>query len=101
MPIPLPKWFEGPWDDEHQERSAKAKFFLAIAAQYYQPGGTIASLGAHLGYQHPAGIYAQISRNGEVSAEHAVILERLAGRNVLPRELLRPDIFDIPEEETW
>lgn len=77
---------------EEQAKVAAARFLLRLAALYYSPKGNLADLSSALGY-HPATLSGATS----ITAEMAVSLEGLLGRENFPRTVFRPDLFVIEE----
>lgn len=90
MRIVYPAYFNGL--TEEAAKVATARFLLRLAALYYSPKGNLADLSQALGY-HPA----TLSGAQNITAEMAVSLEDLLGRETFPRTLFRPDLFIVEE----
>jgi hypothetical protein len=95
MQIPsLPRWIDSL---SGQERAAATqRFFLRTAALHASESGTLRELASALGRSKNA-LTRYVADDAElIPVELAIDLERLVGRDTLPREALRPDIFVIP-----
>jgi hypothetical protein len=88
--IQLPAWLEKLPEEERDGQ--RTRFLLRLAALHFDPGGHLSTLSEACGYQD--GTLASISRRNErVSPEMAIKLEEVLGVAIMPRELLRPDMF--------
>lgn len=93
MPITLPKWL----DDlpEAERPAARTKFLLKYCALYATENGSLQDLSEALGYSRRT--ILQTSGGFEaLNTNIALRIEKLLGREVITRELLLPEIFDIP-----
>ncbi len=95
MQIPsLPRWIDslsGPEKD-----AAAQRFYLRLAALHASESGTLRELSSVLGRSKNALTRYVTDAPEPIPVELAIDLERLVGRETLPREALRPDIFVIP-----
>lgn len=69
---------------------------LRLAALYHNETGSLGDLAEALGLSNPA-LHMAIKR-GQVSPDMAIGIESLLGRKLFPREMLRPDLFTLPQE---
>jgi hypothetical protein len=90
---PTPVWHESVPAEE--KPAASIRLLLSLAAVYASEEGTASALADRLGIGKNAILKAR--SRGAVSAEMAVQLESLLGRDLFPRELFRPDIFVVAE----
>lgn len=86
---PSPAWLN---DDDLPEQ-AKLRFLLRLAAIYHNPKGSLQDLSRAVGYADNG--LNQAILNQSVTPECAIKLEGLLGREHFPRELFRPDIFNV------
>lgn len=101
MPSVLPKWFNeiNPTESENEERV----FLLRLAALYASPEGTLPFLSRCIGRNPNYLTTLCTPRRGQarglVDHMDAIEIEKLVGREVMPRERLRPDIFLIDRRD--
>lgn len=88
MIFPLPKYLESMGEDD--ARSARCRYLIRLAALHYSPEGRVNSLSERLGLS--SNTLAQLTN---ISPELAVRLEDVLGREHFPRELFRPDVFEV------
>lgn len=91
---PMPGWLAALPDDA--AKVAKTRFLLCLAASYSGDRGSLSKLGRRLGV--PAQTIHGAADRGQVTPEMAIALEALLGRELFPRELFRPDLFELPGE---
>ena len=70
----------------------RCRFVLRLAALYASRGGTISELATRLG-RSPSYLLSLHRGGPPMSPSLAIELENLVGREVLTREMARPDIF--------
>ncbi len=92
MNIQLPTWLETV--EEDRQATEKTRFYLKIAALYVSPDGRLSDLSKACGLQENT--LATVSQRGPLSPEIAIVIEKTVGRDIIPRHLLRPDLFEIP-----
>lgn len=93
MPISLPQWINAL--PEAERPAARTKFLLKTCSLYATQDGRIQDLSRALGYS-PRTLF-QMSAGYEVMNPNvAIALEKLLGRDVVTREILLPELFDIP-----
>ena len=91
MEIRMPAWLEAVEDD--RQLAERTRFLLRLAALYIDPEGRLSELSRRCGLAENT--LATISkRQDRVSPEIAISVEKAVGREVMPRELLRPDLFN-------
>lgn len=90
---PEPRWLAE--IDPQDRAAAEVKFYLALAAAYCTEKGSVEGLGrACTG----SASRVRVSRKrGSVSPKLAIEIERQLGRELFPRELFRPDLFETGE----
>lgn len=95
MTIPsLPRWIDS-LSGQNRD-AARQRFYLRLAALHASESGTLRDLSAALGRSKNA-LTRYVSDTPELLPVELVIdLERLVGRDAMPREALRPDIFVLP-----
>lgn len=94
MQIKLPKWLEEV--PEERQLIETTRFYLRIAALYVDPEGRLSALSLACGLAEST--LATVSKRVEkLSPETAILIERTVGRDLMPRELFRPDLFTISE----
>jgi hypothetical protein len=94
----LPPWI-AIMDDGSKELHARI-FFLRLAALMATPSGTLPALSQRLG-KNPNYLSHLISpgrgmTRALIEPQDAIRIENMLGRDLLPRERLRPDIFCLP-----
>lgn len=89
--LPEPAWLTGETDPEKSEK--RTRFYLSVACQYYSESGRASDLAEAIGMT--ANSYAVMKTRGKVPPETALALEKALGRELFPRELFRPDLFEI------
>ncbi len=88
----MPAWLEAVEDD--RQHAEKTRFLLKIAALYVDPEGRLSELSRKCGLAENT--LATVSkRQDRISPEIAILVENAVGRDILPRELLRPDLFTV------
>lgn len=75
---------------EDQQAQARCRFLVRLAALYYSPEGKLNKLSKALDLHENT-----LATTDSITAEMAVKLESLLGRDLFPRELFRPDLFDV------
>ena len=94
MQIRFPEWLEKV--DEDRQAAEKTRFLLRLAALYVDSEGRLSELSKACGLADNT--LATVSRRQDrLSPEIAVKIEEVVGRDILPRELFRPDLFVTPE----
>lgn len=88
--LPVPKWAEKLKGAELE--TAMIRFRLEIAAAYYGPGATVNAMSEAIGYNGRT-----LLSGGRMTPTNAIKIEKLLGRDIMPREFLRPDIFQIED----
>ncbi len=91
MKLPEPLWLTGETDPDRSEK--RTRFFLSLACHYYSESGRASDLAEAIGMS--ANAYAVMKTRGKVPPETALALEKALGRDMFPRELFRPDLFEI------
>lgn len=88
----MPTWLETVEID--RQPAETTRFLLKLAALYVDPEGRLSELSRACGLAENT--LATISkRQDRVSPEIAILVEKAVGRDVMPRELLRPDLFTV------
>lgn len=87
---PSPAWL----NDVAMPDQANRRFILRLAALYHNEKGSLQELSRALDYSDNALHQAAVQNQG-VTPECAIRLEGLLGRELFPRELFRPDIFNV------
>jgi len=96
MVNPLPRWIDSLSPGDRQ--AATQRFLLRLAALHATESGTVAALEQALGRsRNSLTTYIQKDSPSRISVALAIEIEGLAGRAVVPREALLPEIFAIPE----
>lgn len=93
------QWPEPAWlaDLPAEEREAAClRFTLGLASLYASPEMQDQELSRKLG--HHEAFIGGLKFRGKITAEVAVKIERLLGRELFPRSLFRPDLFDLSAE---
>lgn len=93
--VPTPAWVMRHETPESVDR-AKLAFLLRLAALYHNPTGSVAELSEACGFSNSA-LHMALKRD-RITAEVAVAIERVVGRELFPREMLRSDLFTLPTE---
>lgn len=95
MQIPsLPRWIDSLSGPERE--AAKQRFYLRLAALHVSESGTLRELAASLGRSKNALTRYVADTPDLLPVDLAIAIETLVGRETLPRETLRPDIFILP-----
>jgi hypothetical protein len=89
---PSPAWVIAVTEPE--QSIERRRFVLRLAALYHNPKGSLQELSRALNYSDNALHQAAVQNQG-VTPECAIRLEGLLGRELFPRELFRPDIFNV------
>jgi DNA-binding transcriptional regulator YdaS (Cro superfamily) len=74
------------------QKAARMRFLLTIAAAYATTSCQLNALAVELGISSQT-IYRVANGDSDLAPALAVAIEKIAGRDVLPREVLRPDLF--------
>lgn len=86
----FPKWYKD------ADASDRVRYLLAICVLNYKPRSTQADLVAQLGLSNTmAGHWI---RSGTVAMGHAMEIEKLVGRDVMPWEVLANPMYDWDEK---
>lgn len=94
MDIKTPRWVEG--SPPERQAAEKQRFLLQLAALYLDPKGRLSVLSRACGLSDNT--LATLSRRDDpLSPEIAIKIEQVVGRDILPRELIRPDLFAIAQ----
>lgn len=75
---------------EDQQGIARCRFLVRLSALYYSPEGKLNKLSKALDLHENS-----LATTDSISAEMAIKLETLLGRDLFPRELFRPDLFTV------
>jgi len=86
----MPAWLNDLPED--QRALGRAHFLLKIAALYNSPTKGMRGLSAAIGLD-PNTLSAMLHQRQLPSVETCIKVEALLGRDIFPRELMRPDIF--------
>lgn len=89
MDVRLPKWLEELPED--QQKSARARFMLRLAALYHSEGGKMNVLSSACDLNPTT-----LSGLNSISPELAICLESVLGAEMFPRVFFRPDLFTSP-----
>jgi hypothetical protein len=94
--LPYPAWINGL--NEDQRESAKTRFLIRVYALYASEEGTVSEFARVLGLgMNQIKTQTQPAYWSPLPVETAIKIEFALGREVAPREALRPDVFLIPE----
>lgn len=91
--IKYPAWLEN-LPPKKRERARK-RWLVNLAALHYSPRNSVSDLSRGLG-MHAGSLNTILCRDTRLSAAICVGIEKLVGRQVMPREILDPEIFRIP-----
>ncbi len=91
MPLDLPHWFNALTPQEQDE--CRARLLVRIAALYATKDMTVAAMAEKLGY-HPQSLTQTGNKNNSIPPKLVLLIESICGRDLMPRELLNPAIFD-------
>lgn len=98
MPPNVPLWIRALPADE-QELQTRI-FYIKFAALCATPSGNLARLSSRLGRNSSYLSFIITPGRGPIRAlvtpEDCIKIETMLGREVMPRELLRPDVFLVP-----
>jgi hypothetical protein len=90
--IQMPAWLAAV--EPADQPAERTRFLLRLAALYVDPQGRLSELSRLCGLADNT--LATVSkRQDKISPEIAVAVETAVGRDILPRELLRPDLFSV------
>lgn len=93
MKIDMPQWLlDMPPGDERNH--AQKVFLLKLAGLYATRDGRMAGLTRLCGFPKTCLLNVMERRERAIPPDVAVKIEEKIGRHVMPRELLRPDLFD-------
>jgi hypothetical protein len=88
----MPAWLERL--DPELQAAERTRFLLRIAALYVSPEGSVAELSRQCGLAE--GTLASVSKRQDLlSPEMVISVEKAVGRDIMPRELFRPDLFTV------
>lgn len=90
MQFPMPKHIAD--QDAVLDPGIRARFLLRLAALYYSPEGKLNTLSRDLGLNS-----SSLAGLDNISADLAVKLENILDRELFPRELFRPDLFQVAQ----
>lgn len=89
--MPEPTWLAGEKDPELSKK--RTRFLLSLACVYYSESGQASDLAEAVGMTPNA--FAVMKTRGKLPPEMAVALETALGRDLFPRALFRPDLFEV------
>lgn len=95
MSFPLPHYLDELPADQAQK--AKVAFLYRLAALYHNERGIVEHLSEAIG-MNKGSLTTLINTGSQITPETAVKIEKLVGRDKMPREFFRPDLFCITEE---
>ena len=99
MSVSLPLWVQA-LDEPHRSIQARL-FYIRFSALCASPDGTLAVLSTRLrrnkNYLNHLVSPGRKPEPGLLTYDDAIQIETMLGRENMPRELLRPDIFVLPE----
>lgn len=98
MSIPIPRWIDAM--PAKKRSAARVRFLVRVAAAYATPEGTVPAMSEQLGL-HKNSLNTMIAPgrgDQTISPQLAKSIERLVGRDILPREMLCPEIFGDDED---
>lgn len=81
--FPVPAWVKP---------EQRAEFAVRLAAFYHDKSGSLGKLSVALGGSSSM-LHMQLNTTGTITVNTCIKIEELLGRDVFPREFLRPDIF--------
>ena len=91
MSILLPEWLQHV--PLHRQDRARTRFLLRAAALYASEAGQLRTLSIICGF-HPHTLATTAGSREFMSAELARAIEENVGRQLFPREVLNPRVFD-------
>lgn len=94
MSIFRPTWFNQLSLDHPEQRRTRNRYLIKSAALVYDPSGSLQLLAGDLGIAYHSLVRLYGEHGGVISPQMAVRIEKTIGREILPRKLLRPDIFE-------
>ena len=74
----------------------RTEFALRLAALFHNKSGSLSDLSTAIGGSHSK-LHMALRTKGGVSAQDCIQIETLLGRETMPREFIRPDLF-VPAE---
>lgn len=80
-----------PWCEDKD----RLDFLFRLAALYHNRQGSLRALAEAIGRSNS--FFTVTAASGKISGDDAVAIEKAVGRDLFPRELLRPDLFTIAE----
>lgn len=94
MQPPVPTWISSA--DAAEKTTESRLFYIRLAALYATPNGSLPALSKAIGRSENllTGIYAH---KRKLQVRDAIRIEALVGRNVVTREMLCPEVFDVEE----
>jgi hypothetical protein len=93
MTIYLPDWFHKLSTRKEKDRLARNRFLIRQAALLYSTDGKLDALAETLNIAYPSLVRLYGRHGGVISPDMAIRLEQTVGKDVMPRELFRPDYF--------
>jgi hypothetical protein len=93
LAIELPNWINDL--PENRQTDARRCFLLRLAALHYSEDGHLKALSTGIGLAEGT-LATYLSSGQPLTAHLAIRLEEALGRDLFPRELFRPDLFNLP-----
>ena len=97
MAIETPRWLrelEASEPNELTTRLLRNRFLIRTVALSYCSDGTLTSLAKAMGGSSQGLNSMYAAHFGNITAANAVLMEKLSG-GIVPREMIRPDIFKV------
>ena len=89
--IPEPRWLASIPDADRP--AARLRWVLEIAAAYATPEGTMTALSVLCGMDQST--VGKAKFDGRISPRLAIKIERVLGREIMPREFICPEYFAV------
>jgi hypothetical protein len=93
VPIFIPSWFYGLSLSRDEDKIVRNRYLLKAAALAHTPEGSMENLANDLQI-HYHSLVRLYQPGRSISAQLAVRLEKTVGKEVIPRTLVRPDLFE-------
>lgn len=93
MPLLTPPWLEQMDQSHFDYWRLRNRYFIKTAALYATPTGRLTDLADAIGMSHPSLSRCYDDSGAQIGVKMTLRLEKLLGQDVLPRKLLRPDLF--------